>query len=537
MSGRELKWMSYNNSTTPEERKKFGQFFTPPKVSDFMMKWVLAGDVNTGATFLDPAVGLGIFQESADKITKNHLNFDCFDVDENILSYCEKNVNMLQNLTLNFQNKDFLTSNFQSYDGIICNPPYLNFHDYQNLSAISSLEQELSIEISGYSNIYVLFMIKCLNQLNQNARMAFIIPCDFMNTGYGVAIKEYLLQSKLLRHVILFDENRSIFQEASVTSCILLFENNNNSNSVLLTKLPNDWENFLTEQLFHDNKYIDKGLIQIRKEFSDIKAEEKWPSFFKKPLMVDLEMLCSVRKYGRFKRGIATGDNNYFLFNKSKAEKFGIDGQCFLKPCISKSDDVQSDFFTEIMFQELVENDRKIFLLDVHENELENEHLAEYLDLATSKGVLDRYLVKNRSVWHKQEQKGPAPIWASVFNRNRIKFIRNRANILNLTTFHGFHPVEGLTSADLDLLHAFFLTDICREIFSMNDRSYGEGLSKFEPGDLNGCKTICLDKIDEKLRWRILELYQQYEVSADCKTNLLIEIEKIFNTMLRTKRM
>ena len=47
-----------------------------------------------------------------------------------------------------------------------------------------------------------------------------------------------------------------------------------------------------------------------------------------------------------------------------------------------------------------------------------------------------KFLTKSRKPWYALEKRPPAPIWVSVFNRNGVKFIRNEANISNLTTFH-----------------------------------------------------------------------------------------------------
>ncbi|GHT52582.1 hypothetical protein FACS189440_22090 [Bacteroidia bacterium] len=52
---------SYTNSVSSEHRKKFAQFFTPIAVAEMMIKWLL-GNENL-KTVLEPAFGLGIFQE------------------------------------------------------------------------------------------------------------------------------------------------------------------------------------------------------------------------------------------------------------------------------------------------------------------------------------------------------------------------------------------------------------------------------------------------------------------------------------------
>ncbi len=57
----------------------------------------------------------------------------------------------------------------------------------------------------------------------------------------------------------------------------------------------------------------------------------------------------------------------------------------------------------------------------------------------------------------------------------------------------------------VDLLMAYLLTDIAKEIFNDEKREYGDGLDKFEPNDLNNAKIVNLDIIDEETESKILE--------------------------------
>ena len=71
-----------------------------------------------------------------------------------------------------------------------------------------------------------------------------------------------------------------------------------------------------------------------------------------------------------------------------------------------------------------------------------------------------------------------------VFSRGGYKIIRNESNVLNLTCFHGFYPNLYGTQY-LDRLFLYLNSSIGRQILSLSARRYGDGLSKFEPNDLN----------------------------------------------------
>ncbi len=114
------------------------------------------------------------------------------------------------------------------------------------------------------------------------------------------------------------------------------------------------------------------------------------------------------------------------------------------------------------------------------------------------------------------EKRPPSPIWVSVFNRKGLRFIRNKANISNLTTFHCVYPQKDLFSdISIDLLFAYLLTDTARIIFEKNAREYGNGLQKFEPNDLNKGMMVDLVKISSEHKSEIVSYYEEFVKTND----------------------
>jgi len=156
--------------------------------------------------------------------------------------------------------------------------------------------------------------------------------------------------------------------------------------------------------------------------------------------------------------------------------------------------------------------------------------LKKYLAKGEAEEVHKKFLTASRNPWHTLENRPPSPIWVSVFNRNGLRFIRNEAKISNLTTFHCIY-LNMFSEPKVDLLFAYLLTDISKDIFNDNRREYGNGLQKFEPNDINKSLMVDIDRIEKKDEEKILELYHQYRKSAlkkQPKGNLLEEINSIF---------
>ncbi|MDR0660371.1 MAG: Eco57I restriction-modification methylase domain-containing protein [Prevotellaceae bacterium] len=95
--------------------------------------------------------------------------------------------------------KDYIYNDWENkYDGIICNPPYFKFHDYDNKSALKEIENRTKVKLNGSTNLYTLFLLKSVVRLNPNGRIAYIIPSEFLNSDYGKLVKAFLMRKKFL---------------------------------------------------------------------------------------------------------------------------------------------------------------------------------------------------------------------------------------------------------------------------------------------------------------------------------------------------
>lgn len=176
---------AYTLSVEENHRKQFGQFFTPAAVAEFMAQWI-TGNPNC-QTILDPSVGLGIFFRTIDRIEpENNYRFIGYDVDPKILIEAKCLFSNSDHIDLELKVKDYLFNDWnRKYDGIICNPPYLKFQDYKNRAAsLEEFQSRLNMSLSGFTNIYTMFMLKSVNQLAAGGRAAYIVPFEFLNADY-----------------------------------------------------------------------------------------------------------------------------------------------------------------------------------------------------------------------------------------------------------------------------------------------------------------------------------------------------------------
>jgi adenine-specific DNA-methyltransferase len=520
----------YRASVSREHLKKLGQFFTPFPIAQFMAKWVT--DNPDCKRVLDPAVGLGIFFRAILR-----LNHKCshqligYDVDPQVLKKAKAFFRAYERSNIRLINRDYMFNDWNNrYDGIICNPPYQRFQNYKNRDEILvEFQTRLGMTLSGLTNLHTLFLLKALNQLSPNGRAAFLMPSEFLNADYGVFIKRQLIRYKSLRFVIVFDFNETVFDDAITTSCILLFDNSDSQKVVefVSVKSVDDLASLEAQLSLYPNvKTRGKSV-----PYEDLDENIKWRAYYQKRNGGKYKRLVPLATYGKVVRGIATGDNDYFTFNEEKKTQFGIADR-FLLPCLTKANQASSYFFTAGDFQELRSKGKTVYLLSA--TDVSDPAIRRYIQLGEELGVHKKYLTSHRTPWYAIENRPPAPILITVFNRNGLRFVRNEANVRNLTCFHCLY-LNMFALDKIDILMAYLITDIAREIFDDNRREYGDGLGKFEPNDLNQAKVIDLQVIPPEKEREIKELFSQYRLGVIKNrpdVTLLESLSRIFSRLL-----
>ena len=503
--------LSYIDQTSLSHRKKFGQFFTPRKVADLMMKWVTQ---DCPTSILDPAFGLGIFYDSLQSLElSEHINYFAYEIDPYIFNYFSSSTRT--NLYIYLSN--YLEASFTTYDAIICNPPYRKFQDFINRYAIiPKLEKDFNIKLNGYSNLASIFLLKSLRELKENGRMAYLMPFEFFNTGYGKAVKKELSKSGLLKQIIVFVNEKEIFADVTTTVCIILCRKDGKKQPIKITKLDH------LDQLESIKTFNDYFQQEISPE--NLPYEKKWSSVissFYKQLVIP-KGLAKISDYGKFVRGIATGANEFFALDKEKAEQLKIKSDNLVQ-CLTKSSQVKQLVFTKKNYNYLLENGKPVLCLNVIDEN--DENLQNYLEYGVEKGFSKRYLTRNRHPWYKLERRSPAPILAGVFNRGRLKIIRNFTNAISLTCFHSFYP-NLFGENYINRLFVYLISDMEQEIIMINKRQYGGKLDKFEPSDLN--EGYCprmeqFDQVTEEDAKAIIELAKVNETELISQASKMVK--------------
>jgi adenine-specific DNA-methyltransferase len=520
----------YNTLVPRQYRRKYGQFLTPPHIAKFMVKWALSCETRK---VLDPGVGTGVFLSQAFQLLKNKETFQLtgIDIDPVLLNACFIRLKLLGLNTNNLKliKGDFLTwSDEDKYGSIVCNPPYIKFHGFDRF-VIKKISQDSGVSMTQLTNIYALFFIRAAKFIDYGGRIAFITPSEFLYTGYGRELKKFLLKNFKIEAFLLVGLEKNIFENVMTTGLITLLikEKPEKEHKVKFINLENtrqvDLENL-------ENLEDLKNVIEIPQH--QLNAEEKWLIHFIKDESVRrlVDRLVPLSTIATVDRGIATGYNKFYTLSEETIRRFSIPRQ-FLRPVIAKASHAIYYDFTWDDWEALRKKNENVFLLYCF-SEQPPKQLEEYLQHGLKLGVHRRYIPSHRRVWYSVDKRDPAPILALVFSRERMRFIFNKAKVLNLTPFHCIYPIFN-DELKMKALLAYLNSDVCKEVATVYGRVYGTGLRKLEPKDLEDLPVIDVRSLSQEDIKKLAYLFDELCKASREDLNREKEIKKMINEAIK----
>ena len=172
---------SLTKRLSKETKKDEGIYFTPKVIIKKMVDFVLNTNFNI-ESILEPSCGSGQFIDYLNEVYSGFI----LGIEKNETIY-----NSLKNKS-DIINADFLEVKIErKFDLVIGNPPYF-------VIPKKSVDKEFLPFINGRPNIYILFILKSFELLNENGILAFVLPSNFLNCIYYNELRKYLKDFKIL---------------------------------------------------------------------------------------------------------------------------------------------------------------------------------------------------------------------------------------------------------------------------------------------------------------------------------------------------
>ena len=482
------------------ERNRLGQFATPSQLAVDMLSYArtLLGQ-HTKVQFLDPAIGTGAFYSALlSAFPKNDIESAVgYEIDRH---YGVATAELWGASGLDVRLEDFTLARppeiSEKFNLLICNPPYVRHHhiasaDKQRLQARTRLT--CGVRMNGLAGLYCYFLGMSHAWLADRGVAGWLIPSEFMDVNYGASVKRYLLDSVTLLHIHRFDPHEVQFGDALVSSAVVWFRKE---------KPPSN----------HTVRFTYGGSLQHpaldrRVPVSSLRRDPKWTRYPMKgqynethaPVLAD---------FFKIQRGLATGNNNYFILSSEEIKRRKLPMQAFRpilpSPRYIADDEIAADDEGNPVLE------RRLFVLDCRlaETEVERRYptLWTYLVEGKAQGIAERYLCRHRTPWYMQETRPAAPFVCTYLGRSNtararpFRFILNNSQATAANVYLMLYPKRPLDTAmgqDAVLKRRVWkgLNNIRPQIMLDEGRVYGGGLYKLEPKELGNIPATAIAEL------------------------------------------
>lgn len=475
------------------QKKLRGGYYTPQKLADYITKVTLKDEMK----ILEPSCGDGSFLRSIKKILKTKkYNIDRIDAVEYIGEEADKSEKIVENIeNANVINDDFY--NFyvnckDRYNLIIGNPPYIR---YQYLTTFQREKQSQvliknKMKSNKLINSWVFFLVACIELLEKNGTIAFVIPAEIMQVAYAEDLRKYL--SKHLSKINIISFNELIFEDAEQEVVVLIGIKKNQETECLISNcLYDNVDDFI-------KKYNENNL-----NYEKILTNDKWTRYYLNEN--ENNVIEEVKKDSRFRRigdiglvnvGITTGNNDYFSLNDNYVKKYDL--KKYTKPLIGRSSQTHGLVFNKDDWTKNVNKGVKAYLLTINEDvdvEDMSKGQQEYIKIGEDNEENKGYKCRIRKKWYSVPS-----IWipdAFLLRRSNVypKFVLNGIDAVSTDTMHRIKIKEEYDNKKILLSYynsiSFAFTELC-------GRSYGGGVLEILPKEAENIIIPNIDDMDEQ---------------------------------------
>jgi len=478
-----------DGSKDQSERNRMGQFATPTELALEIVRYAKV-QLNEASSirFIDPALGTGSFYSALRRVFAEHRLETAvgFEIDPH---YGKPASDLWDGSNLEIHLEDFTAAcpppEGEKFNLLICNPPYVRHHhirgeEKKRLKAKTL--QACGIKLNGLSGFYCYFLGLSHEWMASDGIAGWLIPSEFMDVNYGAAVKRYLLDQVTLLHIHRFDPNDVQFGDALVSSTVVWLINR---------KPPLDHRVRMT----FGGSLLSPKLERVVPS-DTLRNDPKWTQY---PMKESNPAPCFpvLADFFTIKRGLATGNNGYFILSEDDVEERGLPTEALTpilpSPRYLPTGEVLADECGNPVME------RRLFLLDCR---LTEKHVKEkfprlwsYFEEGKAKGVADRYICRNRSPWYTQESRPATPFLCTYLGRSDNKngrpfrFILNHSRATAPNVYLMLYPkaaVESAIAAVPHLKHEIWelLNTIGSKEMLGEGRVYGGGLHKLEPKEL-----------------------------------------------------
>lgn len=462
------------NLDTPSLRKARGAFFTPPELSEFMVRWAVR--THTDAV-LEPSCGEAAFLlPSAFRLRElGARKLRLHGVDLHGPS-AQRAAILLRShgFDADIRVADFFTvSGGPDYDAVVGNPPYVRYQDFAGTARERGLQAAASqgVKLDGLANIWAAFVVHAATCLKPDGRLAMVLPATLLTANYAAPIRSYLLRRFSRVGLVMFRER--VFPGVQEEVVLLLAEGTGAAGAIHVTEVAD--ASSLASLDFWQQAHPTPA------------AGAKWTTALLEPH--EREAYSSVVRsahfetlgdWGRVDLGMVTGNNKYFTMTPAEASERGLQTSELLNVCPAGARHLPGTTFSKAAWNELGHQAKRTLLFYPDPANL-SDAARRYIAEGEASGVHRAYKCRMRNPWWRVPTVSPPHLFFTYMSGVAPRLVTNRASARHLNSLLGVTLHRGRVGVGQSWLPLASLNSVSLLGAELIGRSYGGGVLKIEP--------------------------------------------------------
>lgn len=460
---------------TPRERRDQGATYTPAAIVDNMLAWTVKH--KSPARVVDPGAGSGRFILAAGHRFPEAA-LVAVETDPLAILILKANAAVLElSDRLTIEETDYRDLSLPAIDGptlFVGNPPYVRHHriDAARKEWFANTAARQGLRASKLAGLHIHFFLKTLELAQPGDYGAYITAAEWLDVNYGSVLRHALANGLGGLALHLLSPTAEPFPDALTSAAITCWEAGHQGSSVAV-------------RLIETPDRLD-GLRSRRSvAWSTLSKARRWSPIIKpgarKPAAGTIELgeICRVH------RGQVTGKNGVWITGKYEGDlPPGV-----LFPAITRARELSSAgpaLASADGLRRIVDLPRDLGCQEEPDRQL----IDEFLRWARAQGAHKSYIARHRRPWWAVGLRAPAPILCTYMARRPPSFVRNLCGARHINVAHGLYPRQELTEEQLAALTEW----LNRHVGTEQGRTYAEGLTKFEPGEV---EQILIPKLED----------------------------------------
>lgn len=507
------------DSLTPQ-----GQVFTPCKLADFLGDLCVA-ELRSPRTVLEPAIGHGLLVhkllERTGPLDVVGVDTDplMIDLSRRLLSRGCNRLSLINHDFLALENHDFP---FGKFDIILSNPPYVSAREISRLD--SYLERFSWLDMTRETNLYCFFLLRCLELLDTDGVLTFLIPATFMGATFAAPIRELLATKYSLEGVfhIPLSGAQQVFSNSIISAMVIVVRNSAPPNPFPKVGRIDTWDGL--DAIIREIRRQSPNPPLIAKRRVEFLDPVGWgPVLFdiglERDRLVPLDSLYEVF------RGLETGHDAFFTLSSKEVRTWGLSDEEVL-PIIPSARTVRDHIFTDDDHRRILEEGHAGYLF-APSHPLSNSARV-YIERGEELGVHSRSTPSLRNRWYEVNLGSPYPLLIKRMYRDSVQLILNDSQSHTLTQFIGLRARFGGRSA-LKALLSYSLTQYGQAAFLAPSLDCGRGLRKLELLGVRNVLVPPLDTFSSDTLGALGSLLDRWLRYRESET--ILEMEDVFTAM------